>query len=296
MTCYLNVYIKCNLCLKGGICTSKNKIVIRKSGINWSRVILIPLIDYLISTGTVLFQGKLVHLDQLFIYYDLGQIRAHDWTRNMDEKSGFDFSSLSSSIANTNSLGKKKKRLDVKNDNSIMNGSKYSVDTSIKKSKRRFSMNEDGEASVSASFLNTSAVDKSPINKRQFNRYRPIESTQVESQVKINQLQSTFNQFYNIMATEKSKSQKLMHQLTKTAHPELIDLTGDDTEASNDIIKRKQSSSSLYFESPKNNAKSKSSTNSDLSADIDELLKKLKEEKAKNEQFGSKLYKTLDSC
>jgi hypothetical protein len=305
--------------------------MIKKSNINWTKLVLIPLIDYLTTSGILLFREKALSLDQLFIYYDLEQLRSLEWTNGREKKASFDFASLNSSSSHNNnnhnnsSLAHRAKKLAVKRNDNSMNVSGAATTTRnggvVKKSKRRFSMNEDGyehsgatelvgscggehDPAMFSSLVNVAVgvEDKSPLNKKQFaSRYKPAESSQVvESKVRMSQLDARFSQFQSMIRDEKSKGDSFGSRLARTAQPEVIDLTGESEtsggEGGVNVIKSKRKQSVEEKSDKRGSAAgSVENTDADFNTKIEEFLRRMQEEKRKRENFGNKLHEMLDS-
>ena len=238
--------------------------------IKWSRLVLLPIVDYLCSNGMLLFRQQFVSLDQFYIYYDLNAIKQHDWVADCAKNE-----LLELNCSAQNLVKEAKKRLPIHKSNK--NNNALAIISSSKKAKRR--MNDDATSPPTASFnnsqLNNNLHTKSPINKRQqhFSRYQPIEANRIESQFEINKMQRKMHELSNLLADEKENTSKFGHKLVKTVNNE--------TAATCDLDQEVTSSNQI------------TSSSTDLNT-IDSLLKKLSEEKQKTKQFSDKLNEFFD--
>lgn len=62
-----------------------SKMLINWSNINWSSL-LIPIVNFIISNGTLSMLGKCnIYLDQFYVFADMAKVNAYDWINNSGE-------------------------------------------------------------------------------------------------------------------------------------------------------------------------------------------------------------------
>lgn len=151
--------------------------------VNWSALILMPIMEFLITNGHVSFKSKSLHLDEFFIYYDATQMKKNDWTHT--------FSSTD--------LARVKKRPST----SLFQQDlvTYSpINSSTNKSKRKFALNDSLNDTQSPRMPRTSS------KKQNLTRnYNP----------ELNQLDAKLDQFFEQLASEKENTIKFSQYLNK---------------------------------------------------------------------------------
>ena len=260
---------------------SADKLLIKKSSIEWSKLIL-PIIDYLLSNGFVVFQEKRIYLNQFYIYFNLNELKSFDWINNcvQPQLSPNSYAIHMNESAESNYLVKKyAKQMEEYSKSQVNLKRRYSGDSSLNNLDK--TVEESTSEGSSTSKLESSNNSDSHIKQL---KYQKLITSPLKTQLfeESSELETKLSTFLSMLNREKENADKFENRLNKLVTTEDdLKSKSEDEEVACKILNI-------------NNDLNSSESNKAISKDLDSFLEKLKQEKLKNEQFNSKLDKMLN--
>lgn len=217
-----------------GSTTSKRKkdsqALIAWSSINWPNLLL-PIVNFLISNGTISFRDKQsIYLDQFFVFNDTIRIGSFDWVNNCENDGGArtSFVEKYSKLANSSSKSNRvKRRFEAESEATFVDTiaeTEDSINNSMNKSRKMIQSSSNPFSEKLDSFINllksekkNSSLLKTRLDNVVLGEEKAEEKKRATSDENSKPLDiiSSFELFFSRLNEEKSKNEKFNEKLLK---------------------------------------------------------------------------------